>query len=98
MWKKFVRLFVIKTRLEAYVVIYAIAVGAVSRGFAYMDQYPGFTGWLFFAACSGAVFVAGAKILDATPARFKGTDRRRRIERRNDLPEGGPGAEGLGPA
>jgi hypothetical protein len=66
MLKKALRLFVIKTRLEAWAIIYALAVGAVSRGFHYMDQYPGIGGWLLFAACTGAVFMAGAKILDAT--------------------------------
>ena len=77
MWKKFARLFVIKTRFEAYAVIYAIAVGAVTRGYAYLGEYPGFGGWLLFAACTGAVFIAGAKILDATPGKYKGAERRR---------------------
>jgi hypothetical protein len=66
MLKKALRLFVIKTRFEAWAVIYALAVGAVARGFHYMDQYPGIGGRLLFAACTGAVFMAGAKILDAT--------------------------------
>ena len=77
MWKKFKRLFVIKTRFEAYALIYAIAVGAVTRGAHYLDLYPGFGGYLLFAACTGAVFVAGAKILDATPPKYKGVERRR---------------------
>ena len=76
MWKKFKRLFVIKTRFEAYALIYAIAVGAVTRGYHYIDQYPGFGGYLLFAACTGAVFVAGAKLLDATPPKYKGAERR----------------------
>ena len=50
MLRKIARLFVIKTRLEAFAVIYAIAVGAVSRGYHYMYFNPGFIGWLFFAA------------------------------------------------
>ena len=66
MLKKALRLFVIKTRLEAWAIIYALAVGGVTRGLHYLDQYPGFGGWLLFAACTGAVFMAGAKILDAT--------------------------------
>jgi len=82
MWKKLARLFVIKTRFEAFAIIYAIAVGAVARGDHYMAVYPGFTGWLFFAACSGAVFLAGAKILDATPGRYRGVERRRASDRR----------------
>jgi hypothetical protein len=65
MWKKVGRLFVIKTRWEAYLIIYALATGAMERGKAYVTAYPGIGGWLLFAACSGAVFMAGAKILDA---------------------------------
>jgi hypothetical protein len=66
MLKKALRLFVIKTRFEAWAIIYALAVGAVTRGEIYLAQYPGTGGWLLFAACTGAVFMAGAKILDAT--------------------------------
>lgn len=58
------RLFVIKTRLEAFLIIYALALGAVERGSAYLGQYPGWGGKLLFLACTGAVFMAGAKILD----------------------------------
>lgn len=65
MLRKFGRLFVIKTRFEAFAVIYALALGAVERGHAYLDQYPGFGGKLLFLAATGAVFIAGAKILDA---------------------------------
>lgn len=66
MLKKALRLFVIKTRFEAWAIIYALAVGAVTRGEIYLAQYPGFGGWLLFACCTGAVFMAGAKILDST--------------------------------
>ena len=66
MFKKLARLFVIKTRFEALAVIYALALGAISRGFQYLDQYPGLGGWLLCAACTGAVFMAGAKIMEAT--------------------------------
>ncbi len=83
MLAKFARLFTIKTRLEAFAIIYALAVGAVTRGAHYLDQYPGPVGWLFFAACTGAVFMAGAKILDATAAKRRpGEDRRARPDRR----------------
>ena len=58
------RLFTIKTRVEAFLIIYALALGAVQRGSAYLTQYPGFGGKLLFLACTGAVFMAGAKILD----------------------------------
>ena len=66
MLKRIGRLFVIKTRLEACVVIYALALGAIERGLHYLDRYPGFAGWLLFAACTGAVFMAGAKLLELT--------------------------------
>ena len=66
MVKKLARLFVIKTRFEAWAVIYALALGSVNRGIHYLDDYPGFGGYLLFAACTGAVFMAGAKILDGT--------------------------------
>lgn len=78
MMKKLARLFLIKSRLEAWAVIYALAVGACSRGLRYLDVYPGFPGWLMFGACTVAVFMAGAKILDATrpPAVRRGSLRR----------------------
>lgn len=64
MLARIARLFVIKTRIEAFVVIYALAMGAVDRGRAYLDIYPGLGGKLLFAACMGTVAIAGAKILD----------------------------------
>jgi hypothetical protein len=65
MLKKALRLFTIKNRFEACAIIYALAVGAVTRGFGYVETYPGAFGWLLFAACAGAVFMAGAKIFDS---------------------------------
>lgn len=59
------RLFVIKTRFEAYLIIFALALGAMTRGANYTIQYPGIGGYLLFAATAGAVFLGGAKILDA---------------------------------
>ncbi len=64
MLRRITRLFVIKTRWEAFLIIYALALGATSRGAHYMDLYPGTGGKLLFLACTGAVFMAGAKILD----------------------------------
>ena len=64
MLKKIGRLFVIKTRFEACLIIYALAVGAMARGHAYLAEFPGFGGQLLMAACSGSVFLAGAKIFD----------------------------------
>lgn len=65
MLKKLGRLFVIKTRWEAWVVIYAIALGAVERGRHYLETYPGTPGWMLAVCCTGVVFLAGAKLLDA---------------------------------
>jgi len=65
MFKKLRRLFLIKSKFEAYLIIYALSLGAVERGGKYLDQFPGAGGWLLFLCCTGAVFMAGAKILDA---------------------------------
>ena len=65
MLKKIGRLFQIKTRLEAWLVIYAIALGAVERGRLYLETYPGWSGWMLALACTGVVFLAGAKLLDS---------------------------------
>jgi len=59
------RLFTVKTRFEAFLVIYAIAVGAAERGRHYMETVPGWPGAMLALACTGVVFVAGAKLLDA---------------------------------
>ena len=64
MLRKVARLFIIKTRWEAFLIIYALALGACERGSHYLTQYPGWGGKLLFLACTGAVFMAGAKILD----------------------------------
>ena len=68
MLSKLGRLFTIKTRFEAWLVIYAIALGAVERGRHYLEVYPGFGGWLLAVACTGVVFVAGGKLLDSVRA------------------------------
>lgn len=65
MWNKFKRLFVIKTRFEACLIIYALGLGCIERGIHYLDQYPGFGGYLLMAACTGSVFLAGARIFDS---------------------------------
>lgn len=64
MLRKAARLFMIKTRFEAFLIIYALALGATARGEHYLTQFPGFGGKLLFLATTGAVFMAGAKILD----------------------------------
>ena len=65
MLRKLGRLFTIKTRLEAWLVIYAIALGAIERGQHYLMLYPGSTGVMLAIACCGVVFLAGAKLLDS---------------------------------
>jgi hypothetical protein len=85
MWKKIARLFVIKTRFEACLVIYALGLGASERGFHYLDAYPGWSGWLLFAACTGAVFMAGARLMEVT--RKDNFHRRRRSDH---FPEAAP--------
>ena len=64
MLRKVSRLFTIKTRFEAFLLIYALALGATTRGVVYIEQFPGWAGYTLFFACTGAVFLAGAKILD----------------------------------
>ena len=58
-------LFTIKTKFEAFLIIYALALGATERGAVYVQQYPGFGGQLLALACTGAVFMARGKIIDA---------------------------------
>ncbi|MGH6615896.1 hypothetical protein [Sphingomonas sp.] len=65
MWTKFAKLFVIKSKFEAFLVIYGLGLGAVERGVHYLHQYPGVGGWLLFSVCPVAVFMAGARILDS---------------------------------
>jgi hypothetical protein len=65
MLRKFARLFVVKNKFEAFLVIYGIACGAVERGIHYMQQYPGVQGWMLFALSPVIVFMAGARILDS---------------------------------
>ncbi|QIG80627.1 hypothetical protein [Stakelama tenebrarum] len=65
MFRRIARLFVIKTKFEAFLVIYGLATGAVERGIHYLDRFPGPGGWLLFAVCPIAVFMAGARILDS---------------------------------
>ena len=64
MWKRIKRLFIIKTRFEACLIVYALGLGAIERGLHYRVDYPGAGGWLLLLACTGSVFLAGAKIFD----------------------------------
>lgn len=65
MWSRIKRLFTIKTRFEAFMIIYALGVGSVDRGLHYLEQYPGIGGWLLFSICPIAVLMAGGRILDS---------------------------------
>lgn len=65
MLMRLARLFTIKSKFEAFLVIYGLGNGAVERGVHYLKLYPGVGGWLLFAVCPIAVFMAGAKILDS---------------------------------
>lgn len=65
MLKRFTNLFVIKTKFEAFMVIYGLGLGATERGVHYVHQYPGVGGWLLFAVCPIAVFMAGGRILES---------------------------------
>ena len=88
MLRKIGRLFVIKTRWEAWMVIYAIALGAVERGRLYLDSYPGYGGWMLALACTGVVFLAGARLLDSVkpaPTPALAGMYQPRLQRRRDL-------------
>ena len=86
MLKKIGRLFVIKTRLEAYLITYAIAVGAAERGVHYMQDYPGNGGMLLAAACLGVPFIAGAKLLDSVRPEPAGLAMEGKAPARRELP------------
>ena len=71
MRSRIARLFILKTRFEVWIVIYALALGAAERGRNYLEIYPGTMGMILALACTGVVFLAGAKLLDAvTPGRL----------------------------
>ena len=86
MLKRFARLFTIKTRLEAFLVTYAIAVGAVERGAHYMQNYPGNGGVLLALACLGVPFIAGAKLVDSVKPAEAGPALSRPPVRRHAMP------------
>lgn len=65
MFTRIARLFTIKTKFEAFMVIYGLGLGATERGMHYVHDYPGIGGWLLFAVCPVAVFMAGTRILDS---------------------------------
>lgn len=65
MFTRVTRLFTIKTKFEAFMVIYGLGLGATERGVHYLQQYPGVGGWMLFAVCPIAVFMAGGRILES---------------------------------
>jgi hypothetical protein len=69
MWTRLARLFTVRTKFEAFLLIYALGLGAVERGLHYLSDYPGRAGWVMFAACTAAVFIAGGHILDTLDRR-----------------------------
>lgn len=86
MLRKLGRLFVIKTRFEAWAVTYAIALGAIERGIHYLQLYPNWMGMTLALACTGVVFVAGAKLIDSVkPAEALAAARMTRTAPRHDL-------------
>lgn len=69
MLTRLARLFTIKTKFEAFAIIYALALGAADRAIIYMAQYPGHFGHLLALCCGVAVMMAGGKIIDAIDMR-----------------------------
>jgi hypothetical protein len=63
--KRIARLFQIKTKLEVFLITYALGLGAAERGKDYLIQYPGDVGKVFFGLCGVAVFIAASKMLEA---------------------------------
>lgn len=88
MLRRIGRLFIIKTRWEALAVIYALALGAVERGLAFVERFPGTGGLLLAAACTAAVFMAGAKLMEATRP-----DNGKRRRRSDHAPEVGANSQ-----
>lgn len=81
MLRRIARLFVIKNRFEAFVIIYALALGATTRGAVYLEQYPPYWGEALFLAACAAVFLAGAAILDGLKAKQQLEDLRSQEDR-----------------
>ena len=69
MWTRIKLRFTIKTKFEAFLVIYGLGLGAVERGVHYLQQYPGVGGWLLFSCCPIAVFMVGGVLIDSVERR-----------------------------
>lgn len=87
MLRKIGRLFVIKTRFEASLIIYALGLGAVERGKIYLEVFPGIGGWLLMAACTGSVFLAAwPRSLTASPTKSGSGNGRKRYSNARPAP------------
>ncbi|WP_343061088.1 hypothetical protein [Novosphingopyxis iocasae] len=62
---RILRLFIVKSRAEVFLITFGLALGATQRGATYVQTYPGWLGWIMFGCCCAAVFMAGAKMLQA---------------------------------
>ena len=89
--RKFARLFIIKNRLEACAVIYALALGAIERGLHYLEVYPGYAGWMLMTVCPIAVIMAGSRLLESV--RPDNKERRRKSDYFEQLPKAANGNE-----
>ncbi len=74
MLKRLKNLMRISTKFDAGLVIYAIALGALERGHAYHEQFPGGIGWMMLGACTIMVFIAGGALIDYVDLRQKSAD------------------------
>ena len=81
MLRKIGRLFVIKNRFEAFAIIYALALGATARGVSYLEHYPPYWREALFLASTGAVFLAGAAILDFVKLKKENAGLKAELER-----------------
>ena len=81
MLRKIGRLFVIKNRVEAFAIIYALALGATNRGLVYLDSFPPYWGEALFLAACLAVLMAGAAILDSLKTKKELAELKEQLER-----------------
>ncbi len=48
----------------AYMLTWSVAHACAIRGFSYLDRYPGWIGWLLFAATLLTAMVVGVNLLE----------------------------------
>ena len=61
MWTRIARLFVIKTKFEAFLILYGLALGATERGVHFVQKYPGWLGWFMPSATTISIAPSPAK-------------------------------------